>query len=107
MDATSRAALWGQFGAAIEMLENAMRSCPEELWGDRTRQPEFWYVAYHTLFFLDFYLADAAEDLYRLRPSHSASSISKASCRIGSIRKKNYSRFWSTVGRRRERASRR
>jgi len=25
-----------------------MRSCPEELWGDRTRQPEFWYLAYHS-----------------------------------------------------------
>jgi hypothetical protein len=61
MDATSRAVLWGQFGAAIDMLENAIRSCPEELWADRTRQPEFWYLAYHTLFFLDFYLADAAE----------------------------------------------
>ncbi len=61
MDATSRAVLWGQFGAAIDMLENAIRSCPEELWGDRARQPEFWYFAYHTLFFLDFYLDDAAE----------------------------------------------
>lgn len=61
MDATSRTVLWGQFGAAIDMLENAIRSCPEDLWGDRTRQPEFWYLAYHTLFFLDFYLTDAAD----------------------------------------------
>ena len=45
------------FGASIDMLENAIQSCPDELWGDRARQPEFWYVAYHTLFFLDFYLA--------------------------------------------------
>lgn len=43
MDATSRDILWGQFGAAIDMLENAMRACPDELWGDRERQPEFWY----------------------------------------------------------------
>ena len=61
MDATSRSILWDQFGASIDMLENAIRSCPDRLWGDRTRQPEFWYLAYHTLFFLDFYLADAAE----------------------------------------------
>jgi len=61
MDATSRASLWDQFGAAIDMLENAIRACPDELWHDRTRQPEFWYLAYHTLFFLDYYLADAAE----------------------------------------------
>jgi hypothetical protein len=51
--------LWRQFGAAIDMLENAIRACPESLWGDRSRFPEYWYVAYHTLFFLDFYLSDS------------------------------------------------
>ena len=61
MDATSRDSLHGQFGAAIDMLENAIRACPDELWSDRDRQPEFWYLAYHTLFFLDLYLADATE----------------------------------------------
>ena len=59
MDATSRHSLQGQFGAAIDMLENAIRACPEELWCDRNRRPEFWYLAYHTLFFLDLYLGDA------------------------------------------------
>lgn len=58
MDATSRASLWAQFGATIDMLENAIRACPDGLWGDRTRQPEFWHVAFHTLFYLDFYLSD-------------------------------------------------
>lgn len=43
------------------MLENGVRACPEELWSDRSRQPEVWYVVYHTLFFLDFYLSGAAE----------------------------------------------
>ena len=61
MDATSRAILWQQFGAAIDMLENAIHACPDALWGDRARQPEFWYVAYHTLFFLDLYLSDSLE----------------------------------------------
>jgi uncharacterized damage-inducible protein DinB len=61
MDATSRAVLWNQFGAAIDMLENAIRACPDDLWHDRTRQPEFWHLAYHTLFFLDLYLDDATE----------------------------------------------
>ena len=50
-----------QFGAAIDMLENAMAACPDALWGDRARQPEFWYVAYHTLFFLDLYLTGTLE----------------------------------------------
>jgi len=53
--------LWQQFGAAIDMLENAMKACPEELWEDRTCQPEFWYTAYHALFFLDFYLSGSPE----------------------------------------------
>jgi DinB family protein len=55
-------ALWGQFGAAIDMLENAVRACPDELWADRTRDPQFWYVAYHTLFFLDYYLSESPND---------------------------------------------
>ena len=50
-----------QFGAAIEMLERAIRGCPEALWSDRSRRPEFWYVAYHTLFFLDLYLEPSVE----------------------------------------------
>src|SRR2546423_5840439 len=51
------AILWRQFGAAIDMLENAIAACPAELWGDRDERPEFWYVVYHTLFFLDLYLS--------------------------------------------------
>lgn len=50
--------IWSQFGASIEMLENAIKACPENLWSDRTQIPEFWYLVYHTLFWLDFYLTD-------------------------------------------------
>lgn len=53
--------VWSQFGAAIDMLENAMRAAPDEVWGDRTKPPEFWYVAYHTLFFFDYYLSDSSK----------------------------------------------
>lgn len=52
-------ALWMQFGAAIDALENAIRACPDKVWDDRTLKPEFWYTAYHTLFWLDYYLADS------------------------------------------------
>lgn len=62
MDNTWKEIVWQQFGAAIDMLENAMEACPGELWGDRSRQPEFWYLVYHTLFWLDFYLSDSAEE---------------------------------------------
>lgn len=61
MDIAWRAILRRQFGAAIDMLENALLACPEELWGDRSRRPEFWYVVYHTLFFLDLYSSGSVE----------------------------------------------
>jgi len=61
MDSTFRAIVWSQFDAAIDMLANAIRACPEDLWRDRARHPEFWYVAYHTLFFLDYDLSARAE----------------------------------------------
>ena len=33
-----------------------MPACPDELWSDRSQRPEFWYLTFHTLFWLDFYL---------------------------------------------------
>ncbi len=64
--------LWRQFGAAIDMLGDALRDCPAEfweksLWGDRPGQSmpagfsAFWYLGYHTLFWLDLYLNGAEE----------------------------------------------
>jgi hypothetical protein len=59
MDTTWKSVIWHQFGAAIDMLENALLACPDALWGERARKPEFWYVVFHTLFFLDLYLSDS------------------------------------------------
>ncbi len=53
MDKSLREILWKQFGATIDMLENAILLCPENFWND-TR---FWYSAYHTIFYLDYYLS--------------------------------------------------
>jgi len=69
MQLTWQSAVWRQFGAAIDMLDNARRACPDELWqarlyAERSAQPEFaefWYVVYHTLFWLDLYLSDSVE----------------------------------------------
>lgn len=63
-----KALIHSQFGAAIDMLENAIRACPEEYWADHSRQPEFWYVAFHTLFFLDLYLSASAKGFAPPRP---------------------------------------
>jgi len=53
--------VWRQFGGAIDMLENSIRAFPEELWGDRERNPQVWATVFHTLFWLDYYLADSYE----------------------------------------------
>ena len=62
MDATLKSIVWHQFGAAIDMLDNAIVVCPDPLWGDRSRRPEYWYLVFHTLFFLDLYLSPPGGD---------------------------------------------
>jgi len=64
--------LWRQFGAAIDMFGGALRGCPDELWEaplwpDQPDQwvargfSRFWYLGYHSLFWLDLYLTGAEE----------------------------------------------
>jgi hypothetical protein len=52
-----------QLGASIEMLRNAMLACPAEVWSGNGASEfhQFWYIAYHTLFFLDLQLSGPAE----------------------------------------------
>ncbi len=66
--------IWQQFGAAIDMLENGIRACPENIWSDRTRKPEYWYIVYHTVFFLDFYLSES-EDKFAPPAGYSLSEL--------------------------------
>lgn len=67
METSWKHGLWQQFGAAIDMLDNALFSCPDELWESPMWQEEpsgfaeFWYIGYHTLFWLDLYLFGAVE----------------------------------------------
>jgi hypothetical protein len=73
METAWHTTLWRQFGATIDMLENALVACPAPLWTQRLwRHPmppefpprfaEFWYIAYHTLFWLDLYLSGVPEE---------------------------------------------
>ena len=48
-----RNSIWKQFGASIDMLENAINFCPAEHWNT---DKKIWYNAYHCLFYLDYYL---------------------------------------------------
>lgn len=64
MDDMQKTGIWRQFGASIDYLIDTIAACPEELWRaslwERAEEtPEFsqfWYRAYHTLFWLDCYL---------------------------------------------------
>lgn len=51
---TWKKAAWSQFGAAIDMLENSITACPDEVWDDGTRDfSSYWYMVSHALFWLD------------------------------------------------------
>jgi hypothetical protein len=68
MDDLLRTTVWKQCGAAIDMLGNAIRACPEQVWGDRTKNPEYWYVAYHTIFWLDYYSSESVDGFTPPKP---------------------------------------
>ena len=52
-------AILEQYGAAIGMLENNLKSYPKELWDDKSSGPPYWHVAYHAMWYLDWYLSDS------------------------------------------------
>lgn len=51
--------LWKNFGAAIDMLSGAIALCPDEQWQTNRK---FYYLAYHTAIFLDYYLTQPVKD---------------------------------------------
>ena len=69
MEPLWKTALWQQFGATIDMLENALLACPRTHWNGRLWSdpeapefPTFWSITYHTLFWLDLYLTSSSEE---------------------------------------------
>jgi hypothetical protein len=70
LDTSWNAALWQQFGAAIDMFDNAVVACPDSLWRARlwsappddpqSHRGEVWRIAFHTLEWLDLYLSSIA-----------------------------------------------
>jgi hypothetical protein len=76
---TLKQELWKQFGAALDMFENAIAKCPDHLWtynystGKDTLDAKhideirgsYWYIIFHTLFFTDYYL-DMEPDKFKM-----------------------------------------
>jgi hypothetical protein len=69
MDEVWKPTLWRQFGAAIDMLHDAIKSCPDSLWlrpvwregANETDYSQVWNVIYHILFWLDLYLSGSVD----------------------------------------------
>lgn len=68
MDTSLKTLVWQQFGAAIDMLNDAISLCPGQLWTavlwkdpDEVAYGQFWFVAYHTLFWLDLFLTGSSK----------------------------------------------
>jgi hypothetical protein len=51
--------LWRNFGASIDMLKNAVMMWPEE---NTNTNKKFFYIAYHCVVFLDYYLTIPPKD---------------------------------------------
>ncbi|KIC94353.1 DinB family protein [Flavihumibacter solisilvae] len=67
MDALTnlKCSLWKSFGGSIDMLNNAIELWPTELWDTKKK---FFYIAYHTLVFLDYYLTIPPENFKSTLP---------------------------------------
>jgi hypothetical protein len=61
--------LTGQFEAALCMLNEGVRKCPQEHWERKIANHTFRQIAYHTLFFVDLYLSPNEEG-FKLRDFH-------------------------------------
>ena len=65
--------LWSQLAAATDMLENAIVACPNDVWSDSPVVTdkswyEFWYLASHTLFWLDYYVTEVPQEFAPPQP---------------------------------------
>ena len=62
---TFKQGLWSNFGAAMDMLKNAIVLCPDELWN---REKKFFYMTYHVTIFLDYYLSNPVTSFHPVLP---------------------------------------
>lgn len=63
-----RTIVWQQYGAALDTLDDAIRLCPDHLWTltvwsdpEDARYGQFWFVAYHAVFWSDLFLTGSSD----------------------------------------------
>jgi hypothetical protein len=68
MDNLLQASLWQQFGASLDMLDDALTLCPDDLWtailwkdSEDPRYGTFWFIAYHATAWLDRFMSNAPD----------------------------------------------
>ena len=59
MDKSIKEIFWNQFGASIDMLINVISICPDDYFLTHRR---FYYIAFHSSIFLDYYLTIPPSD---------------------------------------------
>jgi DinB family protein len=68
-----QAALKSQYHASLDMLLEAIDTCPAHLWTSDQYTNQYWQVAYHTLFYTHLYLQASEADFIpweRHRPGY-------------------------------------
>jgi hypothetical protein len=73
MENILQASLWQQFGASLDMLDDAITLCPDELWTavlwkdtEDPRYGTFWFIAYHATAWLDRFMTNSPD--FKLPP---------------------------------------
>jgi hypothetical protein len=56
---TLHAIIQSQYQAALEMLNQAISRCPEDLWNNPEDKNRFWQVAYHAIFYAHLYVQES------------------------------------------------
>jgi len=59
MNSIFRDTFWKNFAAVIDMLTAVVSKCPDKTWKD---EKKFYYITYHTVIFLDYYLSNPVKD---------------------------------------------
>lgn len=57
--------IWRHFGGSLTMLGEVIKTCPAAAWGEDRK---IFYMNYHVLIFLDYYLSDPVRSFQPLLP---------------------------------------
>lgn len=80
-----RSILRSQFRAALAMLDECIRACPDAHWDSPIAKYPFWHVAYHAICFVDCYLSPSNDDFTRTVESRRSESFNPHPCGMAEL----------------------